>query len=230
MFLYMVEVIPGILEANPHEIERKIKLVAPYVSWVQIDVADGTLVENETFLNFASFPEVPDGVLLEAHLMVEHPEQYIPKLANAGFSRLIAHVECADPRVFLQEAEYEEVEVGLALDGTSEVDLIEPFLESIDVALIMAVEAGFSGQPFLPETMDKVRIIQERFPDLPIAVDGGINDKTARIAIEAGADRLVSTTYLFKNPARIEAAIRRLKKFEDFDPSSIDAGEIREDS
>jgi ribulose-phosphate 3-epimerase len=78
----------------------------------------------------------------------------------------------------------------------------------------MTIEAGFSGQPFLPETLDKVRTIKEMAQDLPVEVDGGIDDKTARLAIEAGANRLVSTSYLLKHPERIDAAIKRLKRFE----------------
>ncbi len=221
----MVEVIPGIgiRGESKSELAEAIKLVAPHVEWVQMDVADDTFIPNTTFLDFSQFPSPPDGLHLEAHLMVDHPEKYIRPLVDAGFERIIAHVECNDPRYFLEEAEYEQIEVGLALDGPSELELLEPFLEEIDVALIMTIEAGFSGQPFLPETLDKIRTIKEVMPDLPIEVDGGINDKTARLAIEAGANRLGSTSYIFKNASNVDAAIRRLKKFED---NMVSTGEL----
>lgn len=215
----MVDIIPGILEKDFAEIERRITLVAPYVSWVQIDVADNTLVPNETCLEFGKpldsarggFVQLAKLVQLEAHLMVAEPEKYIRPLADAGFKRLIAHVEAHDPRRFLDEAKYESVEVGLAIDGPTDVEAIEPFLEEIDVVLVMMIEAGFSGQQLMPETIEKIKTIRRNFPDLPIAVDGGINDKTARLVRDAGATRLVSTSYLFKDPANIAEAIDRLK-------------------
>lgn len=207
----MVDIIPGILEKDWSEIEKRITLVAPYVSWVQIDVADNTLVPNETFLDFEKFRASPTSVSLEGHLMVANPEKYIHALADGGFKRLIAHVECADPRLFLDQARFESVEVGMAIDGPTEFEQLEPFLEEVDCVLVMMIEAGFSGQELQSENIDKIKIIRQYFPDLPIEVDGGINDQTAKLVRDAGATRLVSTSYLFKDPTKIAEAIQRLK-------------------
>ena len=197
----MIDIIPGILEKDFAEIERRIGWVSPHVSWVQIDVADNTLVPNETLLKFdqfASFLKAYPNISLEAHLMVAEPEKYIRPLADAGFKRLIAHVESHDPRRFLDEVTYESCEAGIAIDGPTELEVVEPFLESVDVVLVMMIEAGFSGQALMPETIEKIKTIHENFPDLAIEVDGGINDKTAKLVKEAGATRLVSTSYLLK--------------------------------
>lgn len=210
--MYMVEVIPGINELEWPEIQRKLEQVTGYVPWVQIDFADGTLVPNMTCMDLEKFREVSENVSLEAHLMVAHPEKYVKQLADVGFKRLIAHVEAVDPRLFLEEVQYESVEVGLAIDGPTEFDVFEPFLNEIDLALVMTIEAGPSGQPFLPETVEKIRILRRNLPDLAIEVDGGINDKTAPIVIEAGATRLVSTSYIFKNPRGVSAAISELQQ------------------
>lgn len=207
----MIDVIPGILEKDFAEIERRIRMVTPYVSWVQIDVADNTLVPNETFLQFDQFNQLAKLVQLEAHLMVAEPEKYIRPLADAGFKRLIAHVESHDPRRFLDEATYESVEAGIAIDGSTELEAVEPFLESVDVVLVMTIEAGFSGQQLMPETLEKIKKIHENFPDLAIEVDGGINDKTAKLVRDAGATRLVSTSYLFRDPTQVASAIESLK-------------------
>lgn len=212
----MIDIIPGILEKEWDATESKLRLVAPHVDWVQVDIADNTLVPNETMLDFSKFrPDVLAPELrhlsFEAHLMVANPEKYIKPLADAGFKRIIAHVECIDPRVFLEQAKYEDVEVALAIDGPSELEIIEPFLDQIDMVLVMTIEAGFSGQEFMQDTVEKIKRIHQNLPDLPIEVDGGINDKSAKVAKDAGATRLVSTSYLFKHPDGIATAIEQLK-------------------
>jgi len=210
----MVDIIPGILEKEWSVIESRIALVAPHVSWVQIDIADNTLVPNQTFLHFDHFVPLATSypnLSLEAHLMVARPETYIRPLADSGFKRLIAHVEAEDPRLFLDQARYETVEVGMAIDGGTEFEEIEPFLESVDSVLVMTIEMGESGRPFLPETVEKIKAIHRYLPDLPIEVDGGMNEVTAKLARDAGATRIVSTSYLFRDPQRIGAAIEHLK-------------------
>src|SRR3989304_5630752 len=121
----MVDVIPGILEKDWAEIERRINLVAPYVSWVQIDVADNTMVPNATLLDFEKFRTCPESISLEGHLMVADPEKYIRPLVDVGFKRLIAHIESNDPRRFLDAAQYESVETGIAIDGPTDIEEAE---------------------------------------------------------------------------------------------------------
>lgn len=209
----MVEIIPGILEHDVAGIEAKIRLISGLVDWVQFDIADNTLVDNATFLKFDELKTLVEwgNFSSEAHLMVANPEKYIRPLVDVGFRRLIAHVEANDPRIFLEQAQYESVEVGLAIDGGTDFDELEPFLDEIDVALVMTVEAGFSGAKFLPETVEKIRTIRRNLPDLAIEVDGGMNEATAKIVKEAGATRIVSTSYLFKDPGNIAVAIERLR-------------------
>lgn len=215
-----IDVIPGILEKEWAPIEEKLRQVTGLVDWVQVDIADNTLVPNETFIQFVKLgqldqPASPaggfDALNFEAHLMVANPEKYIKPLVDAGFKRLIAHVECNDIRLFLEQAKYEDVEVGIAIDAATPIETVEPFLEEIDMVLVMTIEAGFSGQEFMPETVEKIKSIHEHFPDLPIEVDGGINDKTAKLAIDSGATRLVSTSFLFKDAQGIAHAIAALK-------------------
>lgn len=210
----MIDVIPAIIEKDWAEIERKIKLAAPLVGSIQVDFADNTIVPNTTFLDLPAFaPLIQEyqAVAFEAHLMVANPHKLIRPAADSGFKRIIAHVESADPRLFLDEARYESVEVGMAIDGPTEIEQIEPFLEEVDFVLVMTIEAGFGGQPFLPETVEKIKAIHSHYPDLPIEVDGGINDKTVKLVKDAGATRLVSGSYLFKDPTHIAHAIEQLK-------------------
>jgi ribulose-phosphate 3-epimerase len=210
----MIDVVAGILEKDVEVIARKIALVSRYVSTIQIKIADNTLVPNETVTELEGLKEIlanyPDTIF-EAHLMVANPEKYIRAVADAGFTRVIAHIESNDPRQFLAKVRYEELEVGLALDGGSELREIEPFLEEIDFVMILMVEAGFAGQPFLPESIEKIKLIHQNVPDLVIEADGAINTETVKAIKDVGATRIVSTSFLFKNPDAIEDVVESLK-------------------
>lgn len=208
---HMTDIIPGILEKEWEMIEERLRLVVGLVDWVQIDFLDNTIVPNATFLDFTKFTPYATQMSLEAHLVVASPEKYIKAASDAGFKRLIAHVEAHDPRIFLDAAKYEHVEVGIAIDGPTEFEVVEPFLEEVDFVEILLVEAGFKGSAFLPECIEKIKSIHNYLPDLPIEVSGGISDKTARVVSEAGATRLVSSSYLFQEPSNIAAVIQRLR-------------------
>lgn len=191
--------------------EERLRLITGLTDWAQIGFADNTLVPVTTFLDFAQFFPYAKTISLEAHLLSEHPEKYIKAAADAGFKRLIAHVEADDPRIFLDQVKYEQLEVGIAIDGPTDFETVEPFLEEVDFVLVMTAEAGFSGGAFLPECVDKIKSIHSYLPDLPIEVSGGIRNTTARPVREAGATRLVSSSYIFKDPANVASAIDRLK-------------------
>jgi ribulose-phosphate 3-epimerase len=208
----MIEIIPapGTVKTF-EEVRSSIEKVAPFVSWIHLDIADMTLVQNDTFRDLSQWKGLPPHLSFEAHLMVSNPEKYIRPLVDAGFKRLIAHVECQDPRRFIDDCQYEEIEVGMALDGPSAVEEIEPFFEEIDVALIMGYQAGFSGQEFQQETLEKLKAIRVSYPEVVLEVDGGVNDKTAPAVKDAGATRLVTTTYLLKQ-ADIGLAVSELSK------------------
>lgn len=211
----MIDVIPGILENDWEATERHIRMVAPYVQWMQIGITDGTLVSMTSLVDFRPLPaliaSLGKPIFLEAHLMVVDPVKYIRPLVDNGFTRLVAHIESQDPREFLAAAAFESVDVCLAIDTASEVDEVEPFLEEIDGVVVMTAEAGVEGREFVPETVDKILRIHQNFPDLPIEVDGGMNDQTVKIVRDAGATRIVSTSYIFKDPDGIARAIDHLK-------------------
>lgn len=208
----MIEVIPGILESDFSKIKQQVELVRPHVDWVEIDVLDNTLYPNDTYKKWEDFRPFASEVNLAAHLMVSDPAKYVQPLVDNGFKRLIADIDGFSIREFIHEARSHQVEVGVALNGPSGIVQVEPYLHEVDSVLLMTIKAGFSGQAFMPEVLTKIKKIREEFPDLPIQVDGGINKQTAQDVIEAGATRLISTSYLFwKNPHRIKEAIEELK-------------------
>lgn len=207
----MNEVIPGILEKEWSEIERKLELIKPFAKTVHIDIIDGKFVDNTTFLDPEPFKKYSNDFLLELHMMVENPLLYLKPWAEAGFKRFIGHIEkMPDIAEFVAQGQLLG-EVGLALDGGTNTDVLKNInLNDLDCILIYTGDqVGFSGISLKDERLNKVKGIREQYEFLPIEVDGGINDETILEAKKAGANRFVSTSYLFKD-SNIEERFNKL--------------------
>lgn len=188
---------PGTENKDWTTIKSKIELIKPFTKSVHIDIVDGKFAPNTTFLAPDSYKEYTNDLFFEVHLMVEDPLQYIKPFADAGFKRFIGQIEkMPDIAEFVAEVQLVG-EVGLALDRQTSVDAVAISYEDIDVILIMTIQAGISGQKFLPELLDKVRRVREKSQFLPIEVDGGIRKENILQANEAGATRFVTTTAIF---------------------------------
>lgn len=201
----MVDVTPAIFTSDEVVLRSEIERLASDAAWIQIDLSDGSMVPLKTFFELdklAQLVKLAQSISFEAHLMVDNPVKYLKPLADAGFKRVIAQVEASDPRQFLDGAQLESVEVGLALDGASEIEIIEPFLESVDLAVVMTIEAGAADNPFLPESLEKIKAIRHHFPDLPIAAEGNIDARNAKLLTEAGVSRLVVASGTFPGMLR----------------------------
>lgn len=193
----MNEIIPGILEQEWSAIEKKIQQVQSFASTIHIDLLDGKFASNKTFLDPKPFAPYTKHMTCELHMMVEDPSQYVESFGKVGFTRFIGHIEqMPDQSAFVAKAK-EFGEAALALDAQTTVNAITVPYEYVDAFLVMTIQAGFSGQTFLPEMLDKVRYLRAQ-TDCPIEVDGGINDETLIWAKQAGANRFVSTSFLFK--------------------------------
>lgn len=213
-----MEIIPGILEKEWNEIERKINLVLPFARTIHIDLLDGKFAPNTTFLDPKPFAQYTKQAIFELHMMVENPEMYLDDFASAGFQRFLGHVEkMLSQETFVAKAE-NLGEVGLALDGATSMDAITVPFSDLDTVLVMTIHAGFSGQQLLPRYLEKVLKVQEKIQRedpsraFPIAVDGGINETTIELAAEKGAKRFVTTSSLFKEGNPYEAYAKLLAK------------------
>lgn len=211
----MIDVTPAIFTNDNAVLVSQSDQLAPHASWIQIDLSDGTMVPDKTLMDIEKLKGVlasHPNTSFEAHLMVDNPVKYLKPLVDAGFKRIIAQVEAADPRQFLEDAQIESVEVGLALDGSSELDSIEPFLETVDLVVVMTVEAGVPDAPFLPESMEKMKSIRHHYPDLPIVAEGNIDERNASLLSDVGVSRIViSADTLLKDPGSIAATIEALQ-------------------
>lgn len=203
MNLQLPEVIPGILERNWDDIQHKLETVRPFAKTVHIDIIDGVFVDNKTFLDPEPFSEYKDIFLLELHMMVKNPIQYLEPFAKVGFKRFIGHIEMMpDQQEFVQEAR-KFGEAGLALDGPTELERLQIPAEELDSILVFTAErVGFSGATLLPERLDKIRTLAG---SAPIEVDGGINAETILRARESGATRFAATSAIFRHSNPLEA-------------------------
>lgn len=196
----MNEVIPspGTENKSWEEIEEKINLVKPFARTLHIDVLDGQFAPNTTFSDASKFIGYTRGTLFEVHLMVNDPLKYLKDWADAGFQRFIGQIEkMPDPVEFVAQGQLLGA-VGLAIDGPTNLDVLGDInLNDLDCLLIMTINAGFSGQEFKFEMLEKIREIRKKYPHLSIEVDGGINDKTIIEAKNAGANRFVTTSALY---------------------------------
>lgn len=193
----MIEVIPAILETDFAEIERKMLMVEEKVEWVQIDIADGILVPNIVLVQPLLFQKIDIALLLELHMMVKDPLRFLTPFATVGFKRFFAHIEADFVDEYIQKCHELGCEAGVAIDGPTSTDKLTPFIEKADAVLVMAIEAGFSGRPYREDTADKIRGIKQMDTDIPIAVDGAMNDVNALKVITAGATRINSNSYIF---------------------------------
>lgn len=174
------------------------------IEYLHFDVMDGEFVENITYgSTVQNSLKSRTTALLDTHLMVKTPARQIPLFAAAGSAIITFHVESdGDPAALIDLIHSLGVRAGVALKPKTPAKAAFPYIETADMILVMTVEPGYGGQGFIPEMTDKIRAIRARADEMgrpiDIQVDGGINEKTAPLVKEAGADILVAGTYLFR--------------------------------
>ncbi len=215
----MYQVIPGILEKEWVEIERKINIAKQFSNNIHVDIIDGKFAPNTTFLDPLPFKKFTSDIFFELHMMVDNPIQYLKPFADVGFKRFLGHIEkMPDQEEFTAQGQLLG-EVGLAVDGPTPLQAIKVPYGDLDCVLIMTIKAGESGQMFNPEYFKKAEVLSTAnnpstrlaSSGLVIEVDGGINDQTIIAAKNAGANRFVSTSFIFNSP-NPEAQFNLLKK------------------
>lgn len=207
----MAEVIPAINAESFEEVERKIKLIEPYVTRAHIDIADGTFTPNTLWHRASDLLRLTTPLLIEVHLMIADMDTRYGEWLLPGISRIIFHVEAAhDPHFVVEKIREAGKEVGAAIRPETEWRILLPFCETADLVQLLAVPPGRAGQAFRPETLEKVFHIRKAYPNCIIEVDGGINEAAGRQCRDAGANILVSANYIFSSPD-IGAAVSMLK-------------------
>ena len=206
---------PSILAADFSQLANEIhKVETAGADWIHCDIMDGHFVDNISFgPAMVGFVRKQTKLPLDVHLMIEHPDHYVPRFVEAGANSITVHVESEakhDVAKTLQQIRDAGCRAGLTLNPATPFAAVEPLLGQIDLLLVMTVHPGFGGQSFRADQMEKVKRAKSLSDKIDIEVDGGINAETARLSIQNGANVLVAGTSIFNAPDYAKA-IRDLR-------------------
>lgn len=200
---------PSVLSLDYSKLEESVELLnRSKAEWIHYDVMDGHFVPNLTF-----GPDILKGFkklsphFIDVHLMIDNPVKYASSFIKAGADGITFHVECFDNietmESFIDDLHGLGVSVGITAKPATDIMEYEPVFDKVDLILVMSVEPGFGGQKFMMDAVDKISALndlrEDKKYDYLIQVDGGINDETAKLVIDAGVDVLVAGSYIFKS-------------------------------
>lgn len=196
---------PSILSADFCRLGEQIEEIGKAgAQYVHIDVMDGLFVPSISFgMPIVSSVRPRTDLFLDVHMMVTEPERYVEEFVKCGADSVTIHVEACDCiEETLQKIKAAGAKAGLALNPKTPVSEIEPYLEMVDMILVMTVQPGFGGQAYIPECTDKIRevrkLINESGLNINLEIDGGVNIDNLEMNLEAGANVIVAGSAVFK--------------------------------
>ncbi|MBW2975883.1 ribulose-phosphate 3-epimerase [Candidatus Woesearchaeota archaeon] len=210
-----IKISPSILSANRARLQEEISEIGDYCDLLQVDVMDNRFVPNLT-PQAELLKEFNTKVPLDIHLMVKEPSEefirsFIEANPNLRINNITVHYEaCTNLEKTLDFIKNNKIKPAVAINPKTPLSAIKNVLDKVDMVLIMTVVPGFSGQKFIESELEKVKELRKIKPDLDIEVDGGINDKTAPLAVKAGANVLVVSSFIFKSENKVKA-IQKIK-------------------
>jgi len=201
----MAQIAPSMLAADFLHLSESVDVVNRYADIFHLDIMDGMFVPNISF-GFPVVEAIAKAATkpMDVHLMIRHPEVYVERFAATGAKMISFHLEAAhDPEPILGLIRNNGAKAGLVINPDKPVESLFPYLEYCDFVLLMSVFAGFGGQKFIEDTIERVRTLKAEIDrkglNCPIEVDGGINPENAQLLKEAGAEILVAGSSVFRS-------------------------------
>ncbi len=206
-------VVPAILANKPEDLRRMVEQANSFATWVQFDIMDGNFVPSRS-IGWEHLSTLKIDFGWEAHLMVNHPEEYLEGFFKAGARRVVFHYEAtSSPKDIIALIKGFGLEVGLALNPETKVSSIVNLVDEVDSVLLLSVHPGFYGQKFLPEVLGKVGELRQLKAGLEIGIDGGIKEGNILEVAQAGVNSIYigSAIFLSQDPGesfrRLEAKV-----------------------
>ena len=211
----MIQVVPSILSADLSRLGEQVReAMDAGADRIQVDVMDGHFVPNLSFgpAIVEAVRRVAPGLPIEAHLMLERPEQFVQPFARAGADYILVQVESTHSLYRTVHAIAEAGSTaGLVLNPGTPVETLRELVPYVALVNVMTVEPGFGGQEFIATSPDKIRRVRDLAPELDIEVDGGIDAESAPLVVAAGASILVAGSSVYGYPGGVAAGIRALR-------------------
>ena len=204
------QVVPAILTDDPKALEKMVRQAETFTTYVQFDIMDGRFVPSRS-ITWEHISRIPMKLSWEAHLMVEHPEDYLEDFHRAGANKVIFHYEAtASPLEVISLAQNTGLEVGVAVNPETPLSAIIPLVNNVNSVLFLSVHPGFYGAKFIPEVLDKIVEFHGIYPGMEIGIDGGIKEGNISQIARMGADVIYVGSAIFLQPQLGESFHRLL--------------------